>query len=466
LKVAKSFRFLGLLWGLLLLVSLTLGVIPVEVQAANLPYYQTTNNGVRYVEATGHSIIAPVAAVYDRTGGELRHGKPLTELYRDKTRYVQYFERSIFEFYSERYIANQPEAIKILPVGRLLLEDAGIAFNKLEPFEGTPEKYYIKETGHSLREPFLSYWYKNGGVENFGFPLSEEMAQLNLDGTFQIYQYFEKARLSRPLRADNPGDVRLDNLGVIRTAKKLKPEQLTRVSRDKVYAPRSLRVPSLMFHYARIVDEKRDPLGYGLSVTPENYIKFLDWTQQNGYNTVTSEQILDYFKFGILLPDKPVNFRWDDGHDNNWFVYQEMKRRNMTATFYVITKKLELTPQQWKQISDDGFEVAAHTRTHPDLRGVRDLNWEIAGSKQDLEAMLGRPVRTFCYPYGGTNNAVIAATRSAGFELAVTTVGGYGWSADKMLEQPTISVTGWDNLAAFADKVRRAGGGQPLVSSR
>ena len=309
----------------------------------------------------------------------------------------------------------------------------------------------------------MNYWRNAGDTANLGLPISEELLEDAPDDSRIVVQYFENARLQH-VDGDKSGTVTLSNLGTLRAQKQLKPAQLAAIPKERFSAPRATRVPSLMFHYTRLVDERKDPLGYGLSITPDNYLKFLDWTVQNGYNTVTVDQIEDYLKYGILLPDKAVNFRWDDGHDCDWFVYQEMKKRGMTATFYVISRRLELSPAQWQQIDQDGFEVAAHTRTHPDLRGVRDLADEITGSKIDLEAMLGHPVRDFAYPYGKYNDTIRQVVRNSGFEVATTTNGGYGWNLDSSLEQPTLSVTGYDSVASFASKVSAASSA-PLQNS-
>jgi peptidoglycan/xylan/chitin deacetylase (PgdA/CDA1 family) len=419
------------------------------------PDPNSQNKQFRYFETTGHSLSGPLLRYYTRTGGETRHGQPISEPLRYKDHYQQYFERSILEFYPE--YAGSGQEVRLAPLGHWVASEANLSFGPVTPFVGTAEKWYFPESGHSLSEPFLSYWRNSGEETTLGFPISEELGETAAGGSKMTVQYFENVKLQRT----GDGTVTISNLGTLRAQQQLKPAQLAAIPRARFEAPRTLKIPSLMFHYARKVDEKKDPLGYGLSVTPENYVKFLDWVQVNGYNTVTVSQVLDYFKYGILLPDKPVIFRWDDGHDNNWFVYQEMKKRGMTATFYVISQRLELTPAQWKQIDEDGFEVTAHTRTHPDLRGVRDLAAEITGSKADIERMLGHPVRTFAYPYGKYSDTIKRVVRDSGFELAVTTNGGYNWSADTMLEQPVLSVIGSDNLYSFSLKVANAYGLPP-----
>src|SRR6185437_11950948 len=50
---------------------------------------------------------------------------------------------------------------------------------------------HFPETGHSLDEPFKSYWLANGGLAVFGYPISEPY---NDDSGLKV-QWFERARL-------------------------------------------------------------------------------------------------------------------------------------------------------------------------------------------------------------------------------------------------------------------------------
>lgn len=60
------------------------------------------------------------------------------------------------------------------------------AFNAAYPVE---TYHYFAETGHSIGNGFLRYWQQNGGLEIFGYPLTDEITQ---NGT--TVQYFERAR--------------------------------------------------------------------------------------------------------------------------------------------------------------------------------------------------------------------------------------------------------------------------------
>ncbi len=71
---------------------------------------------------------------------------------------------------------------------------------------------------------------------------------------------------------------------------------------------------------------------------------------------------------------------------------------------------------------DAGYEIGAHTMTHCNLSEVPlDVaRREIFESKKVLENLIGRPVRHFCYPYGGFNTEVRDLVIEAGFETATT----------------------------------------------
>jgi peptidoglycan/xylan/chitin deacetylase (PgdA/CDA1 family) len=404
----------------------------------------------QYFAQTGHSISGSILRFYRDTGGLNRHGLPLSELLLYKGKYLQYFERTVIEFLP-RYVGTRGEAI-IQPIG--IPDQPETPFNPIEPFSNKDFQWYLPETGHSLSEPFLSFWRNNGGKEVLGLPISETFYEEQANGKKLEVQYFELSKLENHPEAKAGFEVQIALSGSSRAEKELSPEQLKPKPLNQLTEPRTLKIPSLMFHYMRVVDKKKDLLGYNLSVTPDNFAKLADWLKNNGYNTVTIEQILDSLKYGVQLPPNPVNLRFDDGHADMWQVYQELKKREMTATFYVITRRLELLPEQWRQIDQDGFEVAAHTRNHPDLRGSNNWEGEITGSKLDLEAILGHPVRTFAYPYGKYNNSITQVVINSGFELAVTTEGGYNWSLGTTFKQPTVSVVGDDTLNDFIGKVK------------
>lgn len=76
-----------------------------------------------------------------------------------------------------------------------------------------------------------------------------------------------------------------------------------------------------------------------------------------------------------------------------------------------------------QRLDGDVVTVGGHTMTHPLLPELsfRRQRKEIVQNKRHLESVLGRPLRSFSYPFGGHNKETVAAVRSAGYQMAVTT---------------------------------------------
>lgn len=64
----------------------------------------------------------------------------------------------------------------------------------------------------------------------------------------------------------------------------------------------------------------------------------------------------------------------------------------------------------------DGFEIAVHTMTHPDLTKIPSAMaaWEISENKKDLESLAGYPIQGMSYPFGTYNDAVEETARICG----------------------------------------------------
>lgn len=116
-----------------------------------------------------------------------------------------------------------------------------------------------------------------------------------------------------------------------------------------------------------------------------------------------------------------------------------------------------MTWAQLRALAAEGFDVAAHTRTHPILSRIApaQLRNEIGGCKEEIEGRLGRPVRHFAYPNGRPEDytpAAVAEVARAGYLAAVTTIGGGNTPTTPVFELRRISERAED-VAHFAQAV-------------
>jgi peptidoglycan/xylan/chitin deacetylase (PgdA/CDA1 family) len=115
----------------------------------------------------------------------------------------------------------------------------------------------------------------------------------------------------------------------------------------------------------------------------------------------------------------------------------------------------ELLPLSWAEIaslSDAGWEIGSHTRSHPDLTTLDDdaLDGELAGSRADLEQRLGRPCPAIAYPYGLRDARVVRAADRAGYRAGAALP--VRVHRPRTLDWPRVGVYANDSDARFRAK--------------
>ncbi len=86
---------------------------------------------------------------------------------------------------------------------------------RVPPVPDTADRAYFAQTGHTVSGPFLRYWARYGGLEQFGLPRTEVFEERSpYDGRPYQVQYFERARFEyHPEHAGTEYEVLLGLLG-------------------------------------------------------------------------------------------------------------------------------------------------------------------------------------------------------------------------------------------------------------
>ncbi len=88
------------------------------------------------------------------------------------------------------------------------------AINRVNSVQAANLQFFA-ETGHTLSMAFLTYWQQNGGLKQFGFPITEPYKGNNrTDGKEYVQQFFQRARFEwHPEYKGTPFEVELGLLG-------------------------------------------------------------------------------------------------------------------------------------------------------------------------------------------------------------------------------------------------------------
>jgi hypothetical protein len=171
--------------------------------------FATTNTGERcFAVETGQCVRGRFLDYWNSHGGLAINGYPLSpefnEVLEDGKPYVvQYFERTRLEYHPENAAAQE-----------VLLGQFGRQMHPADPpAMPDPAQTWFPQTGHNVPSDFFAYWSSNGGLAQFGLPLSEAFQQRLEDGKTYRVQYFERARFEYHPEAQGPYTIQLGQFG-------------------------------------------------------------------------------------------------------------------------------------------------------------------------------------------------------------------------------------------------------------
>ena len=210
--------------------------------------------------------------------------------------------------------------------------------------------------------------------------------------------------------------------------------------------PHDAPVPILMYH---VVASPPAGTPYPeLWVRPSRFADQITALARAGYHATTLDAVWRAWHGHGPMPRHPIVLSFDDGYQS-----QSTNARRMLARLgWPGVLNLEVNNvrlpggirrSQVRAMMRDGWEIDAHTLTHPDLTTVdaTRLRHEVAGSRSWLRNAFGVPVNFFCYPAGRYDATVEAAVRAAGYEGATTTEAGIATLHDDPYAMPRVRVT-------------------------
>jgi peptidoglycan/xylan/chitin deacetylase (PgdA/CDA1 family) len=215
--------------------------------------------------------------------------------------------------------------------------------------------------------------------------------------------------------------------------------------------------PILMYH--RIGDPPPAHRSPGLYVTREDFAGQLEELSRRGYTAVTQHELHDGWNADHELPAKPVVVSFDDGHVSVWQkAFPLLAARGWPAVLNLLVSMINsddgLTPGMVRDLVDTGWDLGAHSRTHPDLTQLdrKRLDGEVHGSRQDLEEEFDICVDFFCYPSGRLSTAVVDSVMRAGYLGATTGRPGLARPED-LFAMPRIRVSREDSPTRLAERL-------------
>lgn len=227
------------------------------------------------------------------------------------------------------------------------------------------------------------------------------------------------------------------------------------------WRPRKEGVPVLMYH--QVAPHRTGSALNKWRVHPDDFARQLDVLASRGLSGVPLRDLLA----GPPRPaDQRVVLTFDDGYDGiRTAALPLLLERGFSATVFVVSGRLGgrndwdgetdgetlLSESGIREVARAGLEIGSHGATHRALTKLGDdeLDAETRGSREHLEAVLGAPVVSFCYPYGASDDRAEAAVRKAGYRAATVIRGGIVADLSRPLCLRRVAVRGTRGLLDF-----------------
>ncbi len=204
------------------------------------------------------------------------------------------------------------------------------------------------------------------------------------------------------------------------------------------------KVPVLLYHHILKEEENKLYKNNGYIISLEEFEEQMKYLYDNGFQTLTANDMEDFIYNEKPLPEKSVWITFDDGYYSNiYYAYPVLKKYGFKATIFVVTSYLMEVSEPFNpdlmniinihEIGDtlDVFEYASHTDNLHSIKN-RKSAFQTASYdrvRDDLNTSISKDYITnktvFAYPYGKYNKQGIKALEELGFKLGVTVKKGY-----------------------------------------
>lgn len=212
-----------------------------------------------------------------------------------------------------------------------------------------------------------------------------------------------------------------------------------------------ITLPIIMYH-SLLKEEKRQGQ---FVISPDQFEKDLQYLTGRGYTTVVIQDLIDYVRDGVPLPDKPVMLTFDDGYYNNYLyaypLLQKYRCKMVLAPIGRYTDQYsesddshanysQATWTQLKEMIDSGLvEVQNHSYDMHDNGKKRKGAKKVSGeSVEQYEQALTKDVQkmqdamtkntgftptAFVYPFGAISKESLPILKKMGFQATLTCAG-------------------------------------------
>lgn len=222
---------------------------------------------------------------------------------------------------------------------------------------------------------------------------------------------------------------------------------------------------------------------HGISQNPTNHysVSIKDFTLQmqflaENYKVISIDHLVSLLHSGQIIPNNTVSISIDDGFQDFYiYGFPVLKKNAIPATVFLPTgyidnpssylikhKLLQTKFLDWEQVremSSNGIDFGSHSVSHNSLTQLtrREIQYELAYSKERLESEIGKTINGFAYPYGtfrDIDQKIEELIAETSFSWAVTSISGVNKTGSNRFALRRTMIENEDKLEGFKRAVK------------
>ena len=213
-------------------------------------------------------------------------------------------------------------------------------------------------------------------------------------------------------------------------------------------------LPVIMYHSI----QKNQAKCGKYTISPGELEQDLKWLRENGYNTVTVGELINFAERGKPLKDKPVLLTFDDGYyDNVHYAGPLLQEYGFNAVLFVVGEFIDKSEgegcqnpnysyanrETLKKLAGEGvWEIESHSYTLHHNKNGREGVKRVRGESDEkyyallredftkigelIQSVTGQFPRAFAYPLGAMSKEAEEVLREMGYKITLSCILGVG----------------------------------------
>ena len=222
------------------------------------------------------------------------------------------------------------------------------------------------------------------------------------------------------------------------------PKPLTFAEMNSLYGP-CVQLPTFMYHHIQTKDSAVANKQTSLTVNTDIFKSQMQYLKDKNYNTLTMNDLVNFFDQGVAIPKHSVLLTFDDGYrDFNTDAFPILQSLGFHATMFTSTGLINNPGYlSWDEVNGMNGMIlfANHTWSHKNVVTQTSImqNEISLADTQLFEHGLNSP-KVFAYPYGPDSISAENYLSSLGYKAAFITKPGGVLCKKKRFDLPRIRI--------------------------